>query len=211
MNAAVNNGLTFAVGSATLGGLSGSGNVALANGGSPVALTVGGNNANTTYSGVLSGGSSSLLKTGTGTMTLSGPNTYGGATTISAGTLQLGNGAAGNDGSLATNGISDNAALVYNLFGSQAPGYGISGTGSLTKLGTGMLTLAASNSYSGPTTISAGTLQIGGGGVLGTAITAEPSLSPTAPPCWPSPPAATRRSPERSAATVPCSRRAAAR
>ena len=74
---------------ATFGGLSGAQNLALADASaSPLALTVGNNNANTTYSGSLSGGGS-LTKTGTGTLTLSGANTYNGGTTINAGTLAL--------------------------------------------------------------------------------------------------------------------------
>ena len=67
-----------------LGGLAGSRN--LANGGN--SLSIGGNDANTTYAGVLSG-AGSLTKTGAGTLTLSGTNTYGGATAVSAGTLRI--------------------------------------------------------------------------------------------------------------------------
>ena len=48
-------GLVFGVGTATIGGLSGSGNIAFANSGSPVTLTVS-STANTTYSGVLADG-----------------------------------------------------------------------------------------------------------------------------------------------------------
>ena len=55
----------------------------------PVALTVGGNNASTTFAGGLTG-SGSLTKTGAGKMTLSGISTYSGGTTIAAGTLALG-------------------------------------------------------------------------------------------------------------------------
>jgi autotransporter-associated beta strand protein len=83
----------------TIGGLAGSGSLLLADtilftGGAgystglPVALTVGYNNSSTTYSGVMSG-PGSLIKVGTGTLTLSGANTYTGDTTVAAGTLEL--------------------------------------------------------------------------------------------------------------------------
>src|SRR5207253_2718798 len=58
-------------------------------------LTVGGNNLSTTVSGVIAGGGISgggggfLIKVGTGTLTLSGINTYGGGTTVNAGTVTL--------------------------------------------------------------------------------------------------------------------------
>ncbi len=77
----------------TFGALSGSTNLNLQdNAGVPnaVALTVGGNNATTTYSGIM-GGPGSLIKAGTGTMILTGNNTYIGTTTVTAGTLQIGN------------------------------------------------------------------------------------------------------------------------
>ena len=73
----------------TCGGLAGSANVALQNNAgtpAPIALTVGGNNASTTFAGDLTG-AGSLIKTGAGTLTLSGANTYTGVTTISAGKL----------------------------------------------------------------------------------------------------------------------------
>ena len=57
-------------------------------------LTTGGNNTSTTFSGVIQDGVgvTGLTKVGTGTFTLTGANTYTGGTTISAGTLQIGNG-----------------------------------------------------------------------------------------------------------------------
>ena len=60
-------------------------------------LTTGGNNTSTTFSGVIQDGAgvTGLTKVGTGTFTLTGANTYTGGTTISAGTLQIGNGATG--------------------------------------------------------------------------------------------------------------------
>jgi fibronectin-binding autotransporter adhesin len=80
----------------TLGGLAGNANIALVNNATTpagIALTVGNNNASTNYSGVLSG-TGSFLKVGTGTLTLSGTNTYTGQTTVSAGTLSISSNAA---------------------------------------------------------------------------------------------------------------------
>ena len=74
----------------TLGGLAGTQNLGLTNAsGAAVALTVGNNNGDTTYSGALSAGGS-LIKIGTGKLTLAGVNIYTGSTTISNGTLALG-------------------------------------------------------------------------------------------------------------------------
>ncbi len=93
----------------TLGGLaaasSGEGyDLAMTNGlGSAVALSVGGNSANTTYAGVLSG-SGSLTKVGGGALTLSGANTFAGHTTNSAGLLALGHANALGMGMLMMNG-----------------------------------------------------------------------------------------------------------
>ena len=74
--------------SGTLGGLQGSGNLALSNTGlAGVALNVGSNNISTTFSGQLSG-SGSLTKAGSGLLYLSGANSYTGSTAITAGMLQ---------------------------------------------------------------------------------------------------------------------------
>jgi autotransporter-associated beta strand protein len=72
-----------------VGALSGSTSEVLSDtAGSAVSLSVGGNNASTTYSGNLTG-NGSLIKVGTGTLILAGANTYTGNTTVKAGTLEL--------------------------------------------------------------------------------------------------------------------------
>ena len=82
-----------------------------------------------TYAGIISG-TGTVTKIGASTLTLTGDNTYTGATTISAGTLSIGNG--GTSGSVVGN-IVNNAALIFNR--SDAVTYAgiISGTGSVTK------------------------------------------------------------------------------
>jgi autotransporter-associated beta strand protein len=102
-----------------------------------------------------------LTKLGTGTLTLTGYCTHRLTTTISAGTLQIGNG--GTTGEIISD-VSNNANLTFNR--SDSPTYHghISGSGTLTKLGAGTLTLLGSNTHTGTTTISAGTLQIGSDG-----------------------------------------------
>ena len=77
--------------SQTIGSLAGAGTVTNSGIASPATLTEGGNNASTLFSGIIQDGSSStaLTKAGTGTLTLSGANTYTGATNVNAGTLDV--------------------------------------------------------------------------------------------------------------------------
>ena len=94
-------------------------------------------------------------------MTLTGSNALYGSTTITGGTLQLGTGASGCDGSLSASGtINNNATLAYNIVRSQTYSGVIGGSGSLTKAGSGVLTLGGANTFYGTTTISGGTLDL---------------------------------------------------
>jgi phosphatidylinositol-3-phosphatase len=155
----------LALDAAHFGGLSGSGDLALRNNAAAPAgilLFVGCNWANSTYSGVMSG-SGTLIKVGPGVQVLTGANTFSGGTAISGGTLQLGDGLSGHDGSMsALGGINDDAALVYNLAGSQSYAGTISGTGDMTKVGPGLLVLSGSNTYRGGTAVIEGTLIVAG-------------------------------------------------
>ena len=134
------------IGSLAGGGATG-GNVAL----NANTLTAGGNNATTTFAGVMSG-AGALTKAGTGIFTLAGANTYTGTTTINAGTLEIGSG--GTTGSIASANLVDNGTLSFNR--SDAVSYNgvISSTGGVTVNGGGTLTLGSANTYSGATTVN---------------------------------------------------------
>jgi fibronectin-binding autotransporter adhesin len=107
--------------------------------------------ANGTYAGIMSG-TGNLTKTGAGTLTLGGTNSYTGGTTVSAGTLQ------GDTASLQGN-ITNNGAVAFNQVANGTYAGSMAGTGSLTKSGAGTLILGGTNSYTGGTTVGAGTLQ----------------------------------------------------
>ncbi|MEN9308894.1 MAG: toxins and related Ca2+-binding domain, partial [Fibrobacterota bacterium] len=184
----------------TVGSLSGSGSIDKTTGTGTVTLVAGGSNTNTTFSGSIlntttGGGLVGLTKTGTGTLTLSGSNTYAGPTTISAGTIKAGatnalsassptvvtgkldlGGFSTAIGSLAGAGTVDNSTgtgLYILSCGTDNSSTTFSGTikntvGSvgLTKTGTGALTLSGTGTYSGPTNIAAGTLMVGAASAL---------------------------------------------
>ncbi len=103
------------------------------------------------------GGSGSLDKTDLGTLILTGANSYAGGTTISGGTLQLGNG--GMTGSIQGN-VVNNGVLAFDRSDTTTFAGKISGSGTLNQIGTGTTILAAANTYAGSTTISSGTLEI---------------------------------------------------
>ncbi|PCM47175.1 transporter, partial [Pseudomonas fluorescens] len=142
------------------------GNDVVVNGG----LTVAGSNA-LTLDGVVSG-AGNLIKSGASSLTLNGSNTYSGGTQLAGGTLVLGNNSAISSGALSVTGNasldSPSALQLANAInlGSQLTLAGnqnttllgaITGTGSLVKNGNGDLLLSGANTYSGGTTLNAGT------------------------------------------------------
>jgi fibronectin-binding autotransporter adhesin len=175
------NDFNQAIGSLAGGGAAG-GDVILGSG----TLTTGGNNTSTSFGAVISG-SGGLTKQGSGTQTLTGSNTFSGSLTISAGTLALGTGgslastvavdvngagagfdisAAGNQTIGSLSGVTGGSvALGANtLTLGDASNRTFSGTisginGGLIKQGSGNLVLTGSNTYSGGTTVTDGTLR----------------------------------------------------
>ena len=155
-------------------------------------LTVGSNNLSTTVDGLITdggfGANGSLVKIGTGTLTLIAANSYAGGTTISDGILQVGNNSAVGTGTVTLDGglfqadgttdltIANNFKINNTLAGGAIDANGVVltiagnisdgvGAGQLTVLdstGGGVLVLTGANTYSGGTTIcSCATLQLG--------------------------------------------------
>jgi fibronectin-binding autotransporter adhesin len=148
------------------------------------------NSANATLSGVISGGFN-LAKSGASALTLSGSNTYSGTTMLSAGTLSiagdsnLGSGAvslaAGTTLAITGSATIDNNLMLAGAATVQAASAVtwsgvISGGNTLAKTGAGTLTLSASNTATGTTTVSAGTLSVTGSTAGATAVASGATL-----------------------------------
>jgi fibronectin-binding autotransporter adhesin len=166
-----------------LGGLRGYRNLGLAGDSTPI--SIGNDGESTLYGGVLS--SAALNKIGAGVLTLTGMNTFSGGVTVSGGALSVGtlaaNGANSNlgagtsltldGGTLKYTGGANNTfnrsitlgagGGVINQSGSDAlyANGVIGGSGPLTKTGAAALVLQGANTYSGITTVTAGTLELG--------------------------------------------------
>jgi outer membrane autotransporter protein len=118
------------------------------------------------FAGLISG-SGAVEQRGSGTTVLTADNSFTGGVTVSAGTLQLGNG--GTTGSIVGD-VANNGALAFNRSNALVLGGVISGSGSVSQVGSGTTTLTGTNSYTGGTTIAAGTLQLGNGGTTGSIV-----------------------------------------
>ncbi len=165
-------------------------------GGSTLTFNSEGTGNSTTRVNSAISGTGGLSKDGAGLLELNAANTFTGPVTLNGGSTLLSGGSALADtiavtvanaaildvnasetiGSLAGTGrvilrdgvtLTTGADNTSTTFSGTSPN-GMAGTGSLTKVGTGTFTLTGTNSYSGTTTISAGSLQIGGGGTTGT-------------------------------------------
>jgi autotransporter-associated beta strand protein len=173
-----------------LGEVSGSGNLGSAQNQNNT-WEIGALSTSSTFSGrimnnnVSGTGVAILRKVGSGTLTLTGSNTYTGGTQLNGGVLGLGNAnALSSSGAISFGGgtlqFSSANTTDYSSRFSTAAGQAYSldtngenvtvGTalsssgGTLTKHGLGALTLSAANTYTGDTILSAGTLKLGSGG-----------------------------------------------
>ena len=152
-------------------------NMTLTNNPGPGTVAFDTTGGNISLSGALSG-PGGLAKVGTGTLTLSGLNSFGGGTVVSNGLLRISGVSAlpaFQDLSLVTSGatvdLGANPAFVNTLSGlgaitngggltvqSGAFGGKLLGAGGLTKTGSGTFNLGGTNGYAGPTIVSNGTL-----------------------------------------------------
>ncbi|TRK86822.1 autotransporter outer membrane beta-barrel domain-containing protein [Salmonella enterica subsp. enterica serovar Derby] len=117
-------------------------------------------NTGGTFDNAISG-SGQVVKSGDKMLTLSGTNSYSGGTLISGGTL-----VATNVDALGSGDVTDDATLELNTGGTFDNA--ISGSGQVVKSGDDTLTLSGSNTYTGGTIISGGTLVASNVEALGT-------------------------------------------
>ena len=113
-----------------------------------------------TFAGNIAGvgttnGNGSVVKNGAGTLTLTGTSKYTGGTTVNAGTLQ------GTTNSLQGN-IVNNAAVIFDQTITGVYAGNMIGTGTLTKNGTGKVTLTGTSTIGGGTTINDGGFAVNG-------------------------------------------------
>ena len=180
----------FAPGDAVVFDDSATGNFTIGSAGEMTPFSVTFNNtSNYTLSAGIGGADTRLVKSGSGVATLSGSNTYGGGTTLNAGTLSIGSAenlpAGGaltfSGGSLQVTGTAVSSLDAYAVnWGSFNGGFNIGalantltvtnvigGSGGLTKTGAGSVALSGINTYSGGTTVSSGYLRLNSSRALG--------------------------------------------
>jgi len=182
--------MSFGTGTISFGSMTGAGNVSGDSSGTKT-ISVGALGSNDTFSGTITNGTNSsviaLTKVGTGTMTLSGSNTYTGGTSINNGAIQLDHAnALGTSGTISFGGgalkygtVTTDLSSRFSTAASQAYSVDTNGQsvtwatnltssgGSLAKSGGGTLTLTGSgNTYDDATNITGGTLLVSGSGAI---------------------------------------------
>jgi fibronectin-binding autotransporter adhesin len=143
-----------------------------------VAWQVGALNTSSEFAGAISNGVSTtrLYKVGTGTLTLTGENTYTGnatgisGTQVNAGTLSIGNGGATGALGNSNAAVASGATLVFNRDNTAASTYPgiLSGAGNVIKRGTGQVNFHGVNTYTAGTSIEGGTIGVNNASSLGT-------------------------------------------
>jgi len=118
------------------------------------------NRSNTYWISQTITGNGDLRQSGIGTTILTGANDYAGQTTISAGTLQIGDG--GTTGTIGTGDVVNDSILAVNRSNAYTLDQTISGSGGLIQQGSGTTTLTGSNLYSGSTQVLNGGLHLDG-------------------------------------------------
>jgi autotransporter-associated beta strand protein len=152
-------------------------------------LTIDTSNTGNAITGAISG-ATHLVNSGSGTLTLSNNNTYTGSTTVAAGTLNVTGTLADSTAVTVASGATYmvntndtiaslagagntvlNANLIFGNANDTTVSGIISGAGSLTKEGSSTVTLSNNNTYTGSTTVAAGTLNVTGTLADSTAVT----------------------------------------
>lgn len=146
----------------TIGGLAGAGGtISDAIGTSTLTVNVGGSTVVTNGSTITGG---NLVFAGTGTQTFIGTDSRATqTTTVSSGTLQIGNGGASGNLAGAAVVVNSPGTLAFNHSGALNFGGAISGTGNVAQNGSGTLTLSGSDSHAGSTLVNSGTLAVASG------------------------------------------------
>jgi autotransporter-associated beta strand protein len=168
-NVSITGTLDLSTFSETINGLSGAGTVDTVAGGTPT-LTAGNNDQSSTFSGIIknTAGTLALAKTGAGTLTLSGNNTYSGKTTIQNGTVSvsslnkvsggsassgLGAPTTSANGTISLGATTTAGTLLYTGTGETTDRVldlaGTTGGATLDQSGTGLLKFTSANTASG--------------------------------------------------------------
>jgi autotransporter-associated beta strand protein len=123
-------------------------------------------NTSTSFTGTLQDGAGTLglTKVGSGTLSLSGVNSYSGPTAINGGILQIaGSGTLGSGAYAGAITLGSGATLQMSSTADQTLSGALSGAGSLLKdTGSSTLTLAGANSFTGAVTLGSGTIDLTG-------------------------------------------------